>query len=59
MLLSGRVRSGAPKGTWLVGPATARRKKPIKDGTVIRELITLRAALRWALAQRWISKVPS
>jgi integrase len=30
----------------------------IQDGTVIRELVTLRAALRWALAERWISSVP-
>jgi integrase len=42
----------------MVGPATARRKKPIKDGTVIRELVTLRAALRWAQAERWIANVP-
>jgi integrase len=42
----------------MVGPATARRKKPIKDGTVIRELVTLRAALRWAHSERWISDVP-
>jgi integrase len=42
----------------MVGPATARRKKPISDGTLIRELVTLRAALRWALGERWISDVP-
>jgi len=43
----------------IVGPATARRKKPIQDGTIIRELVTLRAALKWALAERWISQVPA
>ena len=42
----------------IVGPASARRKKPIRDGTVIRELVTLRAALRWAHAERWITGVP-
>jgi integrase len=42
----------------IVGPAAARRKKPTRDGTIIRELVTLRAALKWALAERWISQVP-
>ena len=42
----------------IVGPATARRKKPTSDGTVIRELVTLRAALKWARAERWITDVP-
>ena len=41
-----------------VGPATARRRKPTSDGTVIRELLTLRAALKWALAAKWIADVP-
>lgn len=31
---------------YLVGPPQARRRKPVADGTVIRELVTLRAALR-------------
>ena len=31
---------------YLVGPVLNRRKKPVSDGTVIRELVTLRAALR-------------
>jgi hypothetical protein len=31
-----------------VGPAKARRRKRVKDGTVLRELVTLRAALKWA-----------
>jgi integrase len=42
----------------IVGPAAQRRKKPIRDGTIIRELVTLRAALKWALSERWISEVP-
>jgi integrase len=37
-----------------VGPADARRKKPTSDGTLIRELVTLRAALKWAKAAKWI-----
>ncbi len=42
----------------IVGPADARRKKPTSDGTVIRELVTLRAALSWARGEKWISDVP-
>jgi integrase len=42
----------------MVGPATALRKKPTSDGTIIRELVTLRAALKWALEGKWISEVP-
>lgn len=42
----------------LVGPKTARRKKPTSDGTVIRELVTLRAALVWARGEGWIRDVP-
>lgn len=41
-----------------VGPSTARRRKPISDGTIIRELVTLRAALRWAERDQWIVRVP-
>jgi integrase len=41
-----------------VGPATAPRKKPTSNGTVIRELVTLRAALKWAIAARWIDRAP-
>lgn len=37
-----------------VGPPDARRTKPVKDGTVIRELVTLRAAIRWAVSAKWI-----
>ncbi len=43
----------------MVGPANARRKKPTADGTIIRELVTLRAALAWAHAERWIVHVPT
>lgn len=42
----------------MVGPPGARRKKPIKDGTIIRELLTLRAALKWALREKWIADIP-
>jgi integrase len=41
-----------------VGPADARRRKPVSDGTIIRELVTLRAALRWAITEKWISQDP-
>ncbi len=41
-----------------VGPANAKRKKPIQDGTLLRELVTLRAALRWANNEKWIGDVP-
>ena len=42
----------------MVGPKHARRKKPIKDGTILRELVTLRAALKWAAGERWIRDIP-
>jgi Phage integrase family len=35
-----------------------RRKRPLSDGTIIRELVTLRAALRWAIGERWITQEP-
>lgn len=41
-----------------VGPAHARRKKPVGDGTVIRELVTLRAAFRLAVREKWIAAEP-
>jgi integrase len=44
---------------YMVGPPDARRKKPVRDGTIIRELVTLRAALKWALGEKWISTVPA
>ena len=43
----------------MVGPASQKRKKPTSDGTVIRELVTLRAALRWAVEEKWITSEPS
>ena len=41
-----------------VGPANARRRKPVKDGTILRELVTLRAALKWAQHEKWITEIP-
>jgi len=45
-----------------VGPAGKRRRKPVSDGTIARELVTLRAALKWASRgaadERWITDVP-
>lgn len=41
-----------------VGPANARRRKPVKDGTILRELVTLRAALKWGQHEKWITEVP-
>jgi integrase len=37
-----------------VGPASNRRRKPVADATVARELVTLRSAIRWAIAEKWI-----
>ncbi|WP_372918735.1 tyrosine-type recombinase/integrase [Sandarakinorhabdus sp.] len=42
-----------------VGPADARRRKPTADGTIAREIVTLRAALKWAAGQRWIASIPT
>jgi integrase len=42
----------------LVGPADAKRRKPTSDGTLIRELVTLRAALKWANNAKWITDLP-
>jgi integrase len=39
----------------MVGPADARYKKVTSDGTLIRELTMLRAALAWAKRERWIT----
>lgn len=36
-----------------VGPKHARRKKPVQDGTILRELLMLRAAIRWASKEKW------
>jgi len=42
----------------LVGSPENRITKPVRDGTIIRELVTLRAALRWAVRERWIAAAP-
>src|SRR3712207_7108013 len=39
-----------------VGPPGRRRRKPVGDGTVLRELGVLRAALAWAVSARWIDR---
>jgi len=36
----------------------SKRRKPIGAGTIIRELVTLRAALRWGLGEGWITVEP-
>lgn len=41
-----------------VGKADNRRKKPIQDGTILRELVTLRAALKFAKTEKWIATLP-
>ena len=43
----------------IVGPENDRRKKPTSNGTIIRELVTLRAALKWAVEEKWIDRAPS
>lgn len=40
-------------------PAPGGKRRPLSDGTVIRELVTLRAALRWAVKERWIAAEPT
>ncbi len=42
----------------MVGPADARRKKLTQDGTIIRELVMLRSALKLAVQEKWISSAP-
>lgn len=42
----------------LLDYAKARHGKGIKDGTVLRELGTLKAALRFAAGNRWIAPIP-
>ena len=36
----------------------AKSRKPVSAGTVIRELVTLRAALRWGIMEKWITAEP-
>jgi integrase len=35
-----------------------RRRKPVSDGTILREVVNLRAALNWAKREKWIDEVP-
>ncbi len=42
----------------MIGPANARKRKPTSNGTITREIVTLRAALRWAIRKQWISVEP-
>lgn len=44
---------------YAVGKADARRRKPVANGTIAREVCTLRAALRWGVAQKWITTTPA
>jgi integrase len=41
-----------------VGPQHDRRRKPVQDGTILRELLTLRAAIRWAIEEKWPVQEP-
>lgn len=41
-----------------VGPAEKRRRKPVADGTIIRELVTLRAAFKWGVDEKWLGAAP-
>ncbi|MCQ8240571.1 tyrosine-type recombinase/integrase [Rhizosaccharibacter radicis] len=45
-------------GTKAKGVKVGAPVKALSDGTIIRELVTLRAALRWAEGERWITSVP-
>ncbi len=39
-------------------PARKAKLKPLSDGTIIRDLVTLRAAFRWARRAKWIPVDP-
>jgi integrase len=41
-----------------VGREGERRRKPVKDGTILKELVTLRTALRFAKNTKWITEEP-
>lgn len=41
-----------------VGAGKTLRRKTVQDGTIIRELVTLRAALKLAKESRWIAHLP-
>lgn len=38
--------------------ATGGKNKLISNGTIIRELVTLRAAFKWAIKEKWIREAP-
>ena len=38
-----------------VGKASARRRKAVSDSTIAREVVTLRAAIRWAIGEKWLT----
>lgn len=42
----------------MVGAEDSRRRKPTSDGTILREIVTLRSALQWAVKQKWIAAAP-
>jgi integrase len=41
-----------------VRPPKAVKSRPVSDGTIIKDLITLRAALNWAEKEGWIDRAP-
>lgn len=41
------------------GYAAGDRRKPVANGTIAREVVTLRAALRWAVNAKWIATAPA
>lgn len=43
---------------YVVGAGATRRRKPVGDGTILRELGVLRAALAWGVDERWIASAP-
>lgn len=47
-----------PDGAMARLGAPSRLRKAISDGTIIKELVTLRTALRWSQSMGWIDKVP-
>lgn len=46
-----RRAQGARSPSW-------KTRKPLSNGTIIREIVTLRAALKWAVSEKWISEAP-
>ncbi len=50
-------RQRAAEG-YLVGKEGQKRKKPVQDGTILRELVTLRASLKFATTGKWIKEAP-